>query len=95
MIKINDKEFEIKVGYSAIVKFESETGKSIADLGKDPKISEVLKFYFCAIKAKDNKVTFEEFLDALDDDPTLMAEMQEEFTKTMNSFAAIGEEAKK
>ena len=72
-IKINDKEYKVKYTIRALFYWEQITGKSFA-------INTLLDnylFFYCMILANnpDNVLEWEDFLNAIDNDPTLFSQI--------------------
>lgn len=84
-MKINGKEIKLKYTFRALMIYEKITGESFSGKG----ISEILIYFYSTIIAsnKDLTLTFEDFLDWLDDNPTALNDFTEWLTSvtTVNS----------
>lgn len=74
-IKINDKEIELKYSFRAIIMWEQIQEKPFQPVSA----SDVMVYMYCILCSSDKsvKITFDEFLDYLDANPSVI----EEFTK--------------
>lgn len=87
-MKVTIKEQEITLKYSmrALFQYENITGQSF-----NPKtLQDFCTFFYCVLCSsnKDLDLTFDEFVDYLDEDPSKMNEFAEWLSKTMqkNTF---------
>lgn len=92
MIKIKNKDYELKFGFKAMLKFEEETGQSITKMGDDFKMIDVVNIVY-AMLHKD--VTKDEIIDAIDADMSLINKIVEILGRDMQAMSIIEEEAKK
>lgn len=74
-IEINGTEYKIKYTIRALFIFEQISGKSF----KIETLLDNYLFFYSMLLAcnKDNVLTWDEFIDALDEDPTLLKDMNE------------------
>lgn len=83
-ININDKEITLKYSLRAMMMYENVTNKTLNPLG----ITEVVTFFYCVVLAssKDYSLSFEDFMDWLDENPDTLKEfgewLQATFTNT-------------
>lgn len=69
-ISINEKTYKVKYGFKALMMYERIVGGAF-----DPKtLGDILTFFFCCVLAGGAEITYEQFLDALDEDPDLVNE---------------------
>jgi len=73
IVKIKDKEVELKFSFRAYMFFEDITGHSFSGAT----MGETVTFLYCVVLAscKDYTVKFDDFLDAIDEDPNIISEM--------------------
>lgn len=74
-IKIKKKNYNVKYSLRALFLYEQITGKSF----EITNTMETFIFYYCMILANnpDTKLTFDDFIDAIDTDPKLAIKMAE------------------
>lgn len=89
-MKVRIKEQEVTLRYSmrALFQYENITGQSF-----NPKtLQDFCTFFYCVLVSsnKDLDLTFDEFIDFLDEDPSKMSEFAEllNSTKEKNTFLA-------
>lgn len=92
MIKIKNKEYELKFGFRAMLKFEEETGKSIAKIGENFMMADVLNIAY-AILHKD--LTKDEIIDAIDEDNTLLDQIMNSLSEDVAAAEVMSDDAKK
>lgn len=88
-IKIKDKEVELKYSIRALMMFENIMNKTFSiDNTQDSVV-----FFYCIVLASDKalKISFDEFLDILDEQPNVISDFAEWITKT-NSVNTLLEE---
>jgi len=93
MIKINNKNYDFKFGFKAMLKFEESTGQSISSLSGDFKLSNIVEMTYAGLV--NNDLTKDEIIDAIDADMSLMSTLTSAFEKDMSAMNSIEEEAKK
>lgn len=95
-VNINGTDYNIKYTLRALFIFEQITGKSFK---LESLLDNYLLFYSMLLACnKDNVLTWDEFIDALDNDPTIMIEMNrivEEQQKQSNLFQHDEEDGEK
>ena len=71
-ITIKDKEYKLKYTLRALFIFEQATGKAF----KLETLTDQYLLFYCMLAANNESMslTFEDFIDALDEDPTIMIE---------------------
>lgn len=71
-ITINEKEITLKKSFRSVIMYEAAMGKSF----NPQTISETIMYFFCVVLASDQdaEITFDEFLNWLDDNPTAIKE---------------------
>ena len=74
-ININDKEITLKYSLRAMMMYENVTNKTLNPSG----ITEVVTFFYCVVLAssKDYSLSFEDFMDWLDENPDTLKEFGE------------------
>lgn len=83
-ININDKEITLKYSLRAMMMYENVTNKTL----NPSDITEVVTFFYCVVLAssKDYSLSFEDFMDWLDENPDTLKEfgewLQATFTNT-------------
>ena len=83
-ININDKEITLKYSLRAMMMYENVTNKTLNPSG----ITEVVTFFYCVVLASsiDYSLSFEDFMDWLDENPDTLKEfgewLQATFTNT-------------
>lgn len=72
---INNKEYRLKYTFRALMLFEQITNKMF----NIESLSDELVFFYCILLASnpDDTMTFDEFMDSVDDNPTLLAQFQQ------------------
>ena len=85
-ITIRQKQVELRYSMRALFQYENITGQSF-----NPKtLQDFCTFFYCVLVSsnKDLDLTFDEFVDYLDEDPSKMSEFAEWLGKTMqkNTF---------
>lgn len=66
-VLINDKEYQIKLGFNQLSAMEKELGKPLAELGKETSIEMMILMFKYAIKHQEKNITTEEAGDLLTD----------------------------
>lgn len=74
-IIIGNKEYPIKKSLRAMIEFETIAGHSIANIET---LKDVAIFFYCTIKAGGLDLSYEDFLDAID-----------EYPEKINEFSSI------
>lgn len=69
LIKILDKEYPVKMSVRAITNFEKISGKSISELSS---LADITIIFYCAVKSGGADLTYDQFMDLIDDDPGSM-----------------------
>lgn len=95
MIQLNNKDYNFKFGFKAIVLMEEETGKSFSSIGEEFKFGDIVDLCYYGIKATGADITKDEIVDAIDNDPSLFKTINEAVGKDMAAFNQLEEEAKK
>lgn len=82
ILKIKDKEVTLRYSFRSLMLFENIQNKSFTP----STTTDVLVFMYCVImgSAKDLDFTFDEFLDFVDEDQTLVIRFSEWLTKEIN-----------
>lgn len=72
-ININNKEIELKYSIRALMMYENITGNSF----NPSNITDMLTFFYCIIisSSKDYSYSFDNFIDDLDKDPSMLESM--------------------
>lgn len=69
-IRIGDKDYTIKLSIRAMLEFENLTGHSISDFKET--VQEMIYIFFCAVKAGGSGLSYDEFLNLIDDEPEIL-----------------------
>lgn len=87
-IQILGRDIELKATFRAYIIFENITGKSFQQLST---LADVLTFFYATIlgSAKITDISFDAFLDFIDENPNIVAE----FSEWMTGNNAVVEEA--
>lgn len=83
-ITINETNYKVKQSFRALMLFEEMTGKSVALMSE--KIADVLKLFYCVLKANNSEsfnYSFDEFLDLMDDYPEAITSFTEYLTSQL------------
>lgn len=82
ILKIKDRDVELRYSFRALMLFENIQNKSFAP----STTTDVLVFMYCVImgSAKDLDFNFDEFLDFVDEDPTVVVHFSDWLTKEIN-----------
>lgn len=80
-LTINNNEIELKYSFRALMMFENITDKTI-ELNT---LGDILTFFYCVVCASNRniEITFDSFIDWLDDNPTAVVEFREWITDQM------------
>lgn len=86
-ITIKDKTVELKYGFRSLILYENITGKSF----NPQTTTDVLVFMYSVILGSDKNVslTFDEFLDMVDENPNMVVEFSEWLQKELDKNATI------
>lgn len=86
-IKINDRDIELKYSFRSLIIFENIQNKTFAP----QTMTDVLVFFFCVILGSDRDVqlSFDDFLDMIDEHPELVSEFSEWLTNEMNKDSVM------
>lgn len=89
-IKIGDREIKLRYTMRSLMLYENILKKSFAP----ETTTDVLVFMFCVImgSAKDLQLDFNEFLDMIDENPSLMTEFAEWLTGEINKNNTLAPE---
>lgn len=74
MIKIKNKEYKVKYTFRALMLFEQITSKMFSI----DNLTDQITFFYCLLLANnpDDTMTYDEFIDAIDDDSTILNQFQ-------------------
>lgn len=86
-ITINNNTVNLKYSFRALMIYENITNKSFNPKG----ISDVVIFFYSVVVAttKDNTITFDDFLDWLDEHPTAINDFSLWLTQVFNAQASL------
>lgn len=86
-VKISDRDIELKYSFRSLIIYENIQNKTFAP----QTMTDVLVFFFCVIVGsdKDVQLSFDEFLDMIDEHPELVSEFSEWLTKEMNKDTVL------
>lgn len=92
-ITIKDKQYGIKYSLRALFIYEQITKKAFA-LNT---ITDYYVFFYCMILASnpDSELTFDEFINALDENPDIATDMMKYLSKENEKNSLFGDEKKK
>ena len=87
IVNIKDKDITLKYGFRALMIYENITQKSFQPQG----LSDVVTFFYSVLVAssKGENISFDEFLDWLDDNPTALNKFSDWLTEVYNHQAAV------
>ena len=91
---INDKEITLKSSFRAMVAYEQITDHIFSP----STVTDILVYFYCCIissKEYDGTLTFDEFMDYLDDNPTILQEFSEWMTETSKQNEVFKKKKKK
>ena len=91
---INDKEITLKTSFRAMVAYEQITDH----ISSPSTVTDILVYFYCCIissKEYDGTMTFDEFMDYLDENPTILQEFSEWMTETSKQNEVLNKETKK
>lgn len=90
IVKINDKDINLKYTFRATMLFENITGKSFTA----STTTDILIYFYCTIIASDKNLIFpfEDFLDLVDSEPMLMVEFADFLTQELNKTRTLSPE---
>lgn len=80
-VKIGESEYPVKMSVRAMIDYEALAGHSIT---KVETVADITKLFFCTVKAGGSQLSYEQFLDLLDDNPGAISEFS-------NAMAEPGE----
>lgn len=69
-VKLNSKKYKIKLKLRGFMLFEEMANKSVNEITN--RLPDMLKLFYCTVKANNRDefdMTFDEFIDALEDNP--------------------------
>lgn len=92
ILKIKDKNVTLKYSFRSLMLYENIQNKSFTP----STTTDVLVFMYCVIigSEKDLDFTFDEFLDLVDEDQTLVIKFSEWLTKEINKQNTLSAEEK-
>ena len=92
ILKIKDKDVTLKYSFRSLMLYENIQNKSFTP----STTTDVLVFMYCVIigSEKDLDFTFDEFLDMIDEDQTLVIKFSEWLTKEINKQNTLSAEEK-
>ena len=92
-ININGNEIALKYSFRAMIIFEKITGTTFSGNG----ITEILIYFYATILGSDknNSITFDEFMDWLDENPDMINEFSKWLSKVIDRNAYINKNAEK
>lgn len=77
IIKIGDKDYRIKMTIRSLINYEKITGHSVSQIDT---LEDMIAFFYCVFKAGGNDISYEAFIDLIDDKPESLTD----FTQSMN-----------
>lgn len=93
-IKIKGQEYKIKQSFRALMEFEKLAGKNA--YAADASVSDSLQMYYCLLLANNPefKYTFDQFLELLDEDETLLPAFHEYLASLVQPEKAVADKKK-
>ena len=91
---INDKEITLKSSFRAMVAYEQITDHIFSP----STVTDILVYFYCCIissKEYDGTLTFDEFMDYLDENPSILQEFSEWMTETSKQNEVCNKKKKK
>lgn len=87
VVKINNKDITLKYGFRALMIYENITQKSFSPKG----LSDVLVFFYSVVvaSARDNTLSFDAFLDWVDQTPSLLNDFSQWLSDEFSHQAEI------
>ena len=81
-VNIKGNEIELKYTMRSMILFENITDKTFNPEG----VTDILTYFYCVVLAssKDYTLTFDEFIDFIDDNPNIMKEFSEWLMVSVN-----------
>jgi hypothetical protein len=70
-VKIGESEYPVKMSIRAMIDYENLTGHSVT---KVDTIEDITKLFYCTIKAGGSALSYDQFLDLIDDNPGSITE---------------------
>lgn len=86
-IVIKDKEIELKYSFRSLMMYENITGHTL----NQANLTDVITFIYCVIlsSSKDYSITFDDVIDYIDENPSLIGEFGEWLNKTIEVNDAL------
>ena len=86
-IELNNKEIELKYSFRALMMYENVTGASLNPHG----LTDIMTFFYCVVlsSSKDYTITFDDFVDYIDENPSKIGEFSEWLKKIVKSNSVI------
>ena len=83
-LKIKDKEIELKYSIRALLMYENMTDKTFST---STLLTDMIVFMYCVVisSSKDYSLSFDEFIDYLDENPNVIQEFAEWLKNNVNS----------
>lgn len=93
IVKIKDREVELRTSFRAYMLYENITQKSFAP----NTMTDVITFFYCVVitSAKEYDFKYDEFLDMLDERPEYLTEFSEWLVNEFNKNDRLSPEAEK
>lgn len=88
-VTINNKEIELKYSFRAMMIYEKITGTSFNPKG----VTEILIYFYSSILASDKNInlTFEDFMNWVDGEPTALNEFSTWLTSTLTKNTVLND----
>ena len=92
-IKIKDKEIELKYSIRSMIMYENITNKSFGT----QTLTDVITYMYCVVvsSAKDYSITFDEFIDYIDDNASVLGEFSNWILDIANTNENIKKKSKR
>lgn len=81
ILDINEKHIELKHGFRSLMIYENITGKSFNPVN----LTDIVTYFYCVVLASEKtvRITFDEFINLIDEKPDKVTEFADWLTKTM------------
>lgn len=86
-IKVNDKEIELRYGFRSLIIYENIQNKTFSP----ESMTDILVFFYSVIlgSSKDVQLSFDDFIDMIDEDPDLLIQFSNWLTLEMNKDSLL------
>lgn len=95
MIKIKDKEYKFKLGFKALLMYQSGTQKDITSMGDNIQLMDIVDLAYYGMVSQGEEITKDFLIDAIDETPALIGVISDAMSEGMAAFNGLSVEAKK